>query len=36
VSTWTQAFTIQTTGPVVPPLPSQLSQSSALTFSTPA
>jgi hypothetical protein len=35
VSTWTQPFTVQT-GTVAPPPPSQLSQSSALQFSTPA
>jgi hypothetical protein len=34
VSNWSQAFTITTGGGVVPP--NQLSQSSALTFSTPA
>ena len=35
VSTWTQAFTIQTNGNQPPPPPSQLSQSSAVQFSTP-
>jgi hypothetical protein len=36
VSTWTNGFTITTSAVVPPPPPSQLSQSSALTFSTPA
>lgn len=35
VSTWTQAFTITTVGTVTPPPPAQLSQSSAVTFTTP-
>jgi hypothetical protein len=35
VSTWTQPFTVQTTGVVTPPPPSQLSQTSALQFSVP-
>ena len=35
VSQWTQAFTVQTNA-VTPPPPSQLSQSAAVTFSTPA
>ncbi len=34
VSTWTQSFTVQTDA-VTPPPPEQLSQSSAVTFSTP-
>lgn len=34
-STWTNSFTVTTNGTVTPPPPSQLSQSSALTFSTP-
>jgi len=36
VSQWTQAFTIQTNGTQPPPPPSQLSQSAAVQFSTPA
>jgi hypothetical protein len=35
VSTWTQAFTIQTNGITPPPPPSQLSQFSAVQFTTP-
>ena len=36
VSTWTQAFTIQTNGITPPPPPSLLSQFSAVQFTTPA
>jgi hypothetical protein len=35
VSIWTQAFTIQTNGTQPPPPPTQLSQSSAIQFTTP-
>ena len=35
VSTWTQAFTIQTGGNTPPPPPSQLTQSVAVQFTTP-
>lgn len=36
VSTWEQAFTITTNASSAPPPPAQLSQSSAVQFSTPA
>jgi hypothetical protein len=35
ISQWTQAFTIQTNGTQPPPPPTQLSQSSAIQFTTP-